>query len=149
MSIYDDVTEQMKAAMKAKDKPRLSALRGIRTVLINARKEDNSETVADDRAIALLRSLSKQRKDSIKAYADAGRDDLVEQESGELAVIEEFLPKLADADQTRVWVQEAIAASGASGPREMGKAMGALMRAHKGDVDGSLARSILQEELAG
>ena len=149
MSIYDDVTAQMKAAMKAKDKPRLSALRGIRTVLINAKKEDNSETVADDRAIALLRSLSKQRKDSIQAYSDAGRDDLVEQESGELAVIEEFLPKLADADQTRVWVKEAIAASGASSPREIGKAMGALMRSHKGDVDGSLARSILQEELAG
>ena len=149
MSIYDDVTDQMKAAMKAKDKPRLSALRGIRTVLINAKKEDNSETVADDRAIALLRSLSKQRKDSIKAYADAGRDDLVEQESGELAVIEGFLPKLADADQTRAWVKEAIAASGASSPREIGKAMGALMRAHKGDIDGSLARSILQEELGG
>ncbi len=149
MSIYDDVTAQMKAAMKAKDKPRLSALRGIRTVLINAKKEDNSDTVADDRAIALLRSLSKQRKDSIKAYADAGRDDLVEQESGELSVIEEFLPKLADADQTRVWVREAIAASGAASPREIGKAMGALMRAHKGDIDGALARSILQEELGG
>ena len=149
MSIYDDVTAQMKAAMKAKDKPRLSALRGIRTVLINAKKEDNSETVADDRAIALLRSLSKQRKDSIKAYADAGRDDLVEQESTELSVIEEFLPKLADAEQTRVWVKEAIAASGAASPREIGKAMGALMRAHKGDIDGSLARSILQEELGG
>ena len=149
MSIYDDVTAQMKAAMKAKDKPRLSALRGIRTVLINAKKEDNSETVADDRSIALLRSLSKQRKDSIKAYADAGRDDLVEQESTELSVIEEFLPKLADAEQTRVWVKEAIAASGAASPREIGKAMGALMRAHKGDIDGSLARSILQEELGG
>jgi uncharacterized protein YqeY len=149
MSIYDDVTAQMKAAMKAKDKPRLSALRGIRTVLINAKKEDNSETVADDRAIGLLRSLSKQRKDSIKAYADAGRDDLVEQESGELAVIEQFLPQLADADQTRVWVKEAIATSGASTPREIGKAMGALMRAHKGDLDGALARSILQEELGG
>lgn len=149
MSIYDDVTAQMKAAMKAKDKPRLSALRGIRTVLINAKKEDNSETVADDRAIALLRSLSKQRKDSIKAYADAGRDDLVEQESTELSVIEEFLPKLADAEQTRVWVKEAIAASGAASPREIGKAMGALMRAHKGDIDGALARSILQEELGG
>ena len=72
MSIYDDVTAQMKAAMKAKDKPRLSALRGIRTVLINAKKEDNSETVADDRAIALLRSLSKQRKDSIKDKQSAG-----------------------------------------------------------------------------
>lgn len=148
MSIYDRVNDEMKQAMRAKDKERLGALRGIRTVFINARKEDNSETVADDRAIALLRSLAKQRKDSVAAYEDAGRDDLVAQEAAELAVIEEFLPKLADADQTRVWVREAIAQTGASSKRELGKAMGALMRAHKADLDGSLARQILAEELA-
>lgn len=147
MSIYDDVTAQMKTAMKAKDKPRLAALRGIRTAFINARKEDNSETVADDRALEILRKLSKQRKDSITAYKEAGRDDLVEQEAGELAVIEEFLPQLADADQTRVWVKEAIASTGASTPRELGKVMGALMRSHKADLDGALARQIIMDEL--
>lgn len=149
MSIYDAVTDQMKQAMKAKDKERLGALRGIRTVFINARKEDNSETVSDDRAVGLLRTLAKQRKDSIASYQEAGRDDLVAAESAELAVIEEFLPKLADEAQTRAWVKEAIAQTGASSPRELGKVMGALMRAHKADVDGALARKVIADELAG
>ena len=149
MSIYDDVTAQMKEAMKAKDKARLGALRGIRAVFINARKEDDSETVSDERAVGLLRTLAKQRKDSIDSYEQAGRADLVEQEAGELAVIEGFLPKLADAEQTRVWVREAIAQTGATEARELGKVMGALMRSHKADIDGGLARGVILEELGG
>lgn len=149
MTIYDAVTDQMKQAMRAKDKGRLGALRGIRTVLINAQKEDNSDSVTDERAIGLLRKLSKQRQDSIAAYADAGREDLAAQERAELSVIEEFLPQLADEAQTRAWVQEAIAQTGAAGPREMGKVMGALMRAHKADLDGALARKVILEELGG
>ena len=72
----------------------------------------------------------------------------VEQESAELTIIEEFLPGLADAETTRLWVQEAIAATGASSPKEMGKVMGAVMRDHKADVDGNLVRQIATELLA-
>jgi len=105
--------------------------------------------VSDERAVGLLRTLAKQRKDSIDSYEQAGRADLVEQEAGELAVIEGFLPKLADAEQTRVWVREAIAQTGATEARELGKVMGALMRSHKADIDGGLARGVILEELGG
>lgn len=147
MSIYDEVTEQMKAAMKAKDKPRLTALRGIRTAFINERKKNNADTITDEQALANLRKLSKQRKDSIDAYKKAGDEERAAEEQAELDVIEEFLPALADADQTRVWVREAIEQTGASEPGHVGKVMGAIMRAHRGDVDGSLARQIASEEL--
>ena len=147
MSIYDRVNEGMKDAMRAKDKERLAALRGIRGAFILALKEDNSDTVPDDRAIALLRSLAKQRKDSIDAYTEGGRSDLADAETAELAVIEEFLPKLADEATTRAWVSQAIAATGATGPRELGKVMGALMKAHKAEMEAGLARTLITELL--
>ena len=96
----------------------------------------------------LLRKLEKQRKESIEAFSKGGREEMAETERAELAVIQEFLPQLADEAQTRAWVEAAIAESGASGPRDMGKVMGALMKAHKADIDGNLAREIVQELLA-
>jgi uncharacterized protein YqeY len=148
MSIADDVTNQMKAAMKAKDAPRLAALRSMRTAFLNEMKKDGSDSVSDEVCTALLRKLEKQRKESIEAFSKAGRDEMAEVERAELAVIESFLPSLADADQTRVWVEAAIAESGASSPKEMGKVMGVLMKAHKGEIDGTLAREIAQELLS-
>ncbi|MEO0600502.1 MAG: GatB/YqeY domain-containing protein, partial [Myxococcota bacterium] len=87
--------------------------------------------------------------ESITAYEEGGRDDLVAQEKAELAVIETFLPSLADEATTRAWVEEAIAKTGASAPGDMGKVMGALMGAHKGELDGGLANRIVRELLAG
>jgi uncharacterized protein YqeY len=78
-----------------------------------------------------------------------GREELAEQERLELAIIEGLLPQLADEATTLGWVREAIAASGATSPRDMGKAMGALMKAHKSDIDGALARRLLEQVLAG
>ncbi len=142
MPIIDDVTAQMKDAMRAKDKIRLTALRSIRAAFIEALKADGSDTLADDKCIPILRRLEKQRKESITAYEAGGREDLAEPERGELAVIEGFLPSLADEATTTVWVQTAIADAGATGPQDMGKVMGALMRAHKGEVDGGLAKDV-------
>lgn len=149
MSIFDQVSEQMKDAMRAKDKERLSGLKGIRAAFIEASKEDGVTEVSDDMAIGILRRLAKQRKESISAYQDGGRDDLVAQETAELGVIESFLPSLADEATTRTWVDEAIAKTGASGPGDMGKVMGALMGAHKGELDGALANKIVRERLSG
>jgi len=148
MAIVDDVTNQMKDAMRAKDTVRLATLRSMRTAFLNEMKKDGSDTVSDEVCEALLRKLEKQRKESIEAFAKGGREEMAETERAELAVIQEFLPQLADAAQTRAWVEAAIAESGASGPREMGKVMGALMKAHKADIDGNLAREIVQELLA-
>ena len=149
MSIFDDVSAQMKDAMKAKDEARLAALRGIRAAFLNECKKDNSATLPDDVSIALLRKLEKQRQESIDAFTNAGRADRADAERAELAVIQTFLPQLADAATTRRWVEEAIAASGATSAKEMGKVMGALMKAHKGEIDGTLARNLATEILGG
>ena len=93
--------------------------------------------------------MEKQRKESISAYEAGGREDLAGPERGELAVIEAFLPSLADESTTTAWVQAAIEASGAAGPQDMGKVMGALMREHKGEVDGGLAKDVALKLLRG
>lgn len=147
MSINEAVSEQLKQAMRDRDAKRTSALRNIRAGFLTAMKEDGSSTLEDPRAIEVLRRLAKQRAESIEAYVAGGREDLAAEERDELAVLDSFLPKLADADQTRAWVVEAIAATGAQSGRERGKVMGALMKAHKADVDSKLATQILTELL--
>jgi len=149
MSIADDVTSQMKAAMKAKEALRLSTLRSMRTVFLNEMKKDGSDSVSDEVCQTLLRKLEKQRKESIEAFTKGDRPEMAENERAELAVIQEFLPQLADEAQTRAWVEAAIAQTGAAGAKEMGKVMGALMKAHKAEIDGTLARGIVQEILNG
>jgi uncharacterized protein YqeY len=148
MPIADQVTEQMKQAMKAKDERRLVALRSMRSAFLNEMKKDNSTSVPDAVCEALLRKLEKQRKESIEAFSNAGREELAAAERAELAVIQEFLPKLADEAKTREWVDAAIAQSGATSAKDVGKVMGALMKAHKGEIDGDVARRLVQERLA-
>ena len=147
MSIFDDVSAGMKSALKAKDEVRLTALRAVRAAFLTEMKKDNATALADEVCVALLRRLEKQRQESIEAFDAAGRPDRAAAERAELAVIAGFLPKLADEAQTRAWVREAIAASGATSQKELGKVMGALMKAHKGDVDGNLARKLAGELL--
>jgi uncharacterized protein YqeY len=149
MPIVNVVSDQLKTAMRAKDKARLSALRNIRAALLNAMKEDGSETLADEVSVTVLRRLAKQRVESIEAFETGGRPEMAAAEREELALIESFLPKLADEAATRAWVREAIAATGASSPKELGRVMGALMKAHKDEIDGSLARRLAAELLGG
>ena len=132
MGIFDDVVAQMTAAMKAKDAARLTALRGIRAAFLNETKKDNSKSLPDEVCTSLLR-----------------RPERVAEERAELAVIQEFLPRLADAAQTQGWVEEAIAATQASKPADVGRVMAAVMKAHKGQVDGTLAKKIASEILGG
>lgn len=147
MAILDEISNQMKAAMKAKEKARLTALRSMRAAFIETMKADGSETISDDQAVAVMRRLAKQRADSISEYRKAGREDLVAVEEQELLVIEEFLPKLADESTTRAWVQDAIDKTGASGMGDLGRVMGQLMSQHQGEIDGKLANRIVRELL--
>ncbi len=149
MSIEADVSSQMKEAMKAKDKTRLTALRSMRAVLLNEMKRDNSDNVTDEVAIVLLRRLEKQRGESIEAFDSAGRKEQADAERSELAIIREFLPRLADEDATRAIVEAAIEATKSEAPGDVGRVMGAVMKQHKGEVDGGLARQIAARLLAG
>ena len=149
MGLVEQVSEQMKAAQKSRDTARLAALRNVRAAFLHEMKKDGAETLDDATAQAVLRRLAKQREESIEAFDKAGRSDRAGAERAEKAVIESFLPGLADEATTRAWVQAAIAETGASSARDLGKVMGALMKAHKADVDGNLARRVAQALLGG
>lgn len=148
MSLVDDVSNEMKDALKARDAIRLQALRNIRAAFLTEMKRDGAETLSDETCVALLRRLAKQRRESIEAYEGAGRREQAEAEKGELAVIERYLPSLADEVTTRAWVQAAIEVSGVSDRRQLGKVMGALMKEHRDEVDPALAKRLVAELLA-
>jgi len=150
MPIVDLVSEQLKDAMRARDKARINALRNIRAAFLVAIKAGKAgDTLSDDEAVAVLRTLAKQRHESIEGFEAGGRAEMAAAERAELAVVEEFLPKLADEETTRAWVAEAIAASGAQASSDLGKVMGRLMGAHKGEIDGKLANRLAREALGG
>ena len=149
MSIYDTINEQMKTAMRAKDSARLSALRNIRAAFLTEMKKSNAQDLPDETCIDLLRRLEKQRKESIEAFEKGGRAEQAAAERAELSLIGEFLPQLADEATTKAWVEDAIRATNASQPGDLAKVMSAIMKAHKGEIDGALARSVAAKILAG
>ena len=149
MAIFEEISVQMKDALKARDEIRLRALRGIRAAFLTEMKRDGAERLSDEVCTALLRRLEKQRHESIEAFEQADRPERAEAERAELGVIQEFLPSLADEDQTRAWVQEAINATSASAAGDAGRVMATVMKAHKGEVDGALARRVAEEILTG
>jgi uncharacterized protein YqeY len=103
--------------------------------------------MSDEQAQTILRKLQKQRQESIEMFTQGGRDDMVAAEQAELVIIESYLPQLADEAQTRAWVEEAIKASGAASPKDMGKVMGQMNAKHKGGVDNKLVSQITSELL--
>jgi uncharacterized protein YqeY len=147
MPIFDDVNRQMKEALKAGEKLRLQALRNIRAAFLLRLKEDGSDSLTDEDCVPILRRLEKQRKESIEAFEAGGRTEQAAAERAELEFILGFLPSQADEATTRKWVEAAIAESGAKSAKDLGRVMGALMKAHKGDVDGNVARRIAAELL--
>lgn len=149
MGIFDEVRVQLGAAMRARDAVRTAALRGIRAAFVTECKRDGSETLSDETCVAVLRRLEKQHLESIEAFDAAGRADRAGVERAELAVIRELAPPLADETTTRAWVEAAIAETGAREARDLGRVMGALMKAHKGQVDGRLAREVAGRLLSG
>jgi len=149
MAIQDQITSQLKEAMRAKDTARTNALRNIRAAFLNEMKKDNADALDDETCVALLRRLEKQRRESIEAFERGGRAELAAAETAELEVIREFLPRLADEATTRKWVQGAIEVSGAAGPSDLGKVMGALKKARAGEVDMGLANRVARELLGG
>ena len=149
MGLVERVNDEMKEALKAKQTARLSALRNIRAAFLYEMKKDGANTLGDELAVVVLRKLEKQRQESIEAFSRGGREEMAAAERAELAMLQKFLPSLADEATTSRWVEEAIAASGAKSNKELGKVMGALMKAHKGEMDGNLARAIAAKKLGG
>jgi uncharacterized protein len=146
--LIDDVQQAMFAAMKAREARETAALRlalsALKSAAIDARHD-----LSDDEAVAVLQRESRKRREAEQVYRDAGRAERAEQEAYERSVLERFLPAGLDpADLARL-VDQAVAASGASGPKELGKVMGRLMPQVKGRADGNEVRRLVLERLGG
>jgi uncharacterized protein YqeY len=148
MSLKDQITEDMKNAMRAKDSERLGA---IRLLLAAAKqKEVDERVVLDDAAmIAIVDKLIKQRKDSVTAYTQAQRMDLADKESAEIKVLEAYLPQRLSADEITAAVAAIVASVGAKGPADMGKVMGAVKAQLAGKADMALVSQAVKAALAG
>lgn len=151
MSLKDRISDEIKAAMKAKDKLRLETVRGIKKVIIEKESEIRAtgrDELTEAEELAIVMQLAKQRRDSIKQFTDAGRDELAEKEASELKILEEYLPAQLSDEEVEAAVDEAIAQTGATSMRDMGKVMGPVMAKLKGQADGSQVQAIVKSKLS-
>lgn len=151
MNIKDRIIDDLKEAMKAKNSEKTLLLRSLKAKIlekeISERKQGES-VLSNDQVIEVLMKAAKQRKESIEQFNQGNRPELAEKEERELALIEEYLPKMMDEDEIRSAVQNQIHSMNASGLQDMGKVMGALMGKLKGKADGSTISKIVKEELS-
>ncbi|MEP4485977.1 MAG: GatB/YqeY domain-containing protein [Halioglobus sp.] len=142
------IKAEMKAAMRAKDKPRLGTIRLIQAEFKRIEVDERIE-VSDERALAVLDKMLKQRRDSSQQYKDAGREELAAQEDLEIGIIQEFLPAQLSEDEINSMIDDAIANSGASGMQAMGAVMGQLKPQLQGKADMGAVSAMVKARLAG
>ena len=147
MSLKDQITEDMKTAMRAKDAPRLLTIRGLMAAM-KQREVDERITLDDAAIVGIIDKLVKQRKDSITQFTAGNRPDLVEKESAELAVLEAYLPQRLGADAIAAAVASIVAELGASGPGDMGKVMAAAKARLAGTADMAQVSAAVKQALA-
>ncbi len=148
MTLKDQITEDMKTAMRAKDAPRLLTIRGLLAAC--KQREVDERIVLDDAAVvAIVDKLIKQRKDSISQFGSAGRTDLVDKETAELLVLEGYLPQRLSADEITAEVRAIVTELGATGPGDMGKVMAAVKSRLAGKADMGLVSATVKQALAG
>ena len=147
MSLFDTIQNDVKDAMRAKDKLRLTTLRSI---VAEAKKQalDSGKDITDENVIAILAKGIKSRKESSKMYRDAGRDELADQEDQEIEIYRTYQPEQMSEEDIEKIVAEAIATVGASAPSDMGKVMGKLMPQVKGKADGQLVSATVKRMLS-
>ena len=147
MSLKDQITEDMKAAMRAKDSVRLRTVRTLRAAM--KQKEVDERVVLDDVAIvAIVDKLVKQRKDSIAAFESGNRQDLADKEKAEMLVLQAYLPQRMSAEETTAAVQAIVAELGATGPGDMGKVMGVVKTRLAGKADMGQVSAAVKAALA-
>ncbi|NOZ56410.1 MAG: GatB/YqeY domain-containing protein [Calditrichaeota bacterium] len=147
MSVQQKLLEDMKEAMKSGDKVRLDTIRGLRAMLKDAQIAKQRELTEEDE-IAVLQSAAKKRTEAIKLYRQGNRQDLVEKEERELAIIRSYLPKMMSPEEIEKVVDDAIARLGASGMRDFGKVMGEVMRQLRGKAEGQTVQEVVRRKLS-
>lgn len=151
MSLKDRIGEDIKTAMKAKDKIRLETVRSIKKAILEkevALRPQGQDSLTEEQEIELLAQQAKQRRDSIEQFQQAGREDLVTKETQELAIIETYLPKQLDEEELTTVLEEIIASVGANSPKDLGKVMGVVMKQLKGKADGKKIQEIVKSKLS-
>lgn len=152
MAIRDELTAAVKTAMLARDAERTSTLRMIQAKLKDtdiAARPKGVDQVPDDEIMAMLRSMIKSRRDSVALYKQGGRDELAAKEEAEIAVISEFLPQTLEGAALEEAIKDAITATGATSPKDMGKVVGALKAKHGPALDMGVASAAVKAALAG
>jgi uncharacterized protein YqeY len=144
----DRLNQETKAALKARDKARLGALRLISAALQEREIATRTDKLSEQEIAAVLQKMLKQRRDSLAIYQKAGRQDLAQQEANEIEVIEEFLPKQLGDQEVRSAIAAVIKDVGATAPRDMGKVMAALKARHAGQMDFGKVSALVKELLA-
>ena len=148
MTLFEQVSKDIVAAMKAKDKVRLEALRNIKKYFIEAKTAPGAnDTLTDDVALKILAKLAKQGRDTAALYREQNRPDLAEEEEGQAAVIEGYLPRALTADELEAEVRAIIAETGAASPKDMGKVMGVASKRLAGKADGKAIADLVKRLL--
>ena len=151
--IRDKISETLKEAMKAKDEAKTTTLRTVNAAIkqkdIDVARARGEQHISEEEVLNLLQSLIKSRRESIELYKQGERQDLVDKEGAEIAIIEQFLPKQMSADETRAAIFELVASLGASSVKDMGKVMAALKSKYAGQLDMTKASATVKEVLTG
>lgn len=149
MNLFDKVSGDIKAAMLARDKVRLEALRGIKKEFLEAKTAKGGDgELSDDAALKILAKMVKQRKESASIYTEQNREDLAGEELAQAAIIEEYLPKQLSDEELTAALKEIIARVGATSAKEMGKVMGTATKELAGKAEGKAISSKVRELLA-
>lgn len=149
MDLFDQISEDIKAAMKARDRVRLDTLRNIKKVFLEAKTAPGANDTLDDaKALKILQKLAKQGKESAETFNQANRKDLADGELAQVKVIEEYLPKPLSEEEITAKVKEIIAQTGASSMKDMGKVMGIASKQMAGRAEGGTISTIVKKILA-
>lgn len=149
MNLYDQVSEDIKAAMKARDKVRLETLRNIKKVFIEAKTAPGSNDTLDDAdALKIIQKLAKQGRESAAIFTEKNRQELADNEMAQVAVIESYLPKQLSEEEIEAAVKDIIAKTGASSMKDMGKVMGLANKQMAGKADGRAISTIVKRLLS-
>ncbi|MCR5756337.1 MAG: GatB/YqeY domain-containing protein [Selenomonas sp.] len=148
MSLKEQLTADMKEAMKNKEKERLAVIRMVRGA-VRQQEIDGQKELGDEDVLAVISKEVKMRRDSIEEFQKGGREDLVEKTQAEIDVLMPYLPAQLSEDEVRDLVKAAVEQTGASTPKDMGKVMGALMPKVKGRADGKMVNTIVKSFLQG
>ena len=148
MSLKEQLTTDMKEAMKSHDKDRLAVIRMV-SGAIRQQEIDGQKELSDEDVIAVMSKEIKMRKDSIEEFKKGGREDLIAKTQAEIDVLMPYMPAQLSEDEVRELVKAAVAETGAATPKDMGKVMGALMPKVKGRADGKLVNTLVRSMLQG